>query len=133
MRTVRNTWWWVVPVAALYGLALAVNRSLVEVRGASMEPSLWEGDRLLTVPAPRGSLHPGQVVVVTDPKDPGHEVVKRLGSIGDGRVEVYGDNPRASTDSRSWGPLPLAAVRRIVVARWPDVRTPLRRSMQPGG
>jgi nickel-type superoxide dismutase maturation protease len=112
-------------MAALYGLALAVNRSLVEVRGTSMEPTLWEGDRLLTVPARRAWLEPGQVVVVADPADAGHEVVKRLGSLGDGRAEVFGDNPRASTDSRSWGPIPLVAVRRIVVARWPDVRTSL--------
>jgi nickel-type superoxide dismutase maturation protease len=127
MRTVRNRWRWVASAAALYGLALAINRSLVEVRGISMEPSLWEGDRLLTVPARRAWLEPGQVVVVTDPADPDHEVVKRLGSVGDGRAEVFGDNPRASTDSRSWGPLPLAAIRRIVVARWPDLLTPLRR------
>jgi nickel-type superoxide dismutase maturation protease len=132
MRTVRDGWRWVVPVAALYGLMLAVNRSLVEVRGPSMEPALWEGDRLLTVPARRAWLEPGQVVVVADPTDPGHEVVKRLASLGDGLAEVFGDNPRASTDSRSWGPLPLATIRRIVVARWPDVMTPLRRSMQPG-
>jgi nickel-type superoxide dismutase maturation protease len=113
--------------AALYAAVLAVNRSLVEVRGPSMEPSLREGDRLLTVPARRGWLEPGQVVVVSDPAEASHLVVKRLSAIGAGQVHVHGDNPRASTDSRTWGALPLRAVRRIAVARWPDLRTPLRR------
>jgi nickel-type superoxide dismutase maturation protease len=130
MRTVRSKgrWRWLVGGAfGLYGVVLAVNRSLVEVQGPSMQPALWEGDRLLTVPARRGWLEPGQVVVVADPHEPGHLVVKRLTAIGAGRVEVHGDHPAASTDSRTWGPLPLRAVRRIAVARWPDLRSPLRR------
>jgi nickel-type superoxide dismutase maturation protease len=128
MRAVRSRVWPAVAGAvALYAAALAVNRSLVEVRGPSMEPSLREGDRLLTVPARPGWLEPGQVVVVADPADTSHLVVKRLTAIGAGQVHVHGDNPRASTDSRAWGALPLRAVRRIAVARWPDLRTPLRR------
>jgi nickel-type superoxide dismutase maturation protease len=130
MRTVRSKGRWprlAGGTLALYGAVLAVNRSLVEVQGPSMQPALWEGDRLLTVPARRGWLEPGQVVVVADPHDPDHLVVKRLTAIGAGRVEVHGDHPAASTDSRTWGPLPLAAVRRIAVARWPDLRSPLRR------
>jgi nickel-type superoxide dismutase maturation protease len=117
----------VVVGVAVYAVVLAVNRSLVEVRGPSMEPTLREGDRLLTVPARPGWLDPGQVVVVADPADDSHLVVKRLSAIGAGQVQVHGDDPRASTDSRVWGPLPLRAVRRIAVARWPDLRTPLRR------
>jgi nickel-type superoxide dismutase maturation protease len=112
----------------VYGTVLAVNRSLVEVQGPSMTPSLREGDRLLTVPARRGWLAPGQVVVVADPADASHLVVKRLTSLGAGQVHVHGDAPRASTDSSTWGPLPLRSVRRIAVARWPDLRTPLRRT-----
>jgi nickel-type superoxide dismutase maturation protease len=130
MRTVRNKarWGWLAGGAvALYGAVRAINRSLVEVQGPSMQPALWEGDRLLTVPARRGWLEPGQVVVVADPQDPDHLVVKRLTTIGAGRVEVHGDHAVASTDSRTWGPLPLRAVRRIAVARWPDLRSPLRR------
>lgn len=107
--------------------ALAVNRSLVVVRGPSMEPTLWPGDRLLTVPAHRAWLRPGQVVVVAAPDAPGHLVVKRLHAIGHGAADVRGDAPARSTDSRQWGPLPVAAVRRVAVARWPDLRTPLRR------
>jgi nickel-type superoxide dismutase maturation protease len=119
----------VATVAAGYLTVLAVNRSLVEVRGPSMRPALWEGERLFTVPARRGWLAPGQVVVVEDPTEPGHLVVKRLTAIGSGQVEVRGDDPAASTDSRIWGPLPLRDVRRIAVRRWPDVRTRLRREL----
>lgn len=118
-------------VVALLGVAylgtLAVNRAIVEVRGSSMEPVLWAGDRLLTVPAGRGWLREGQVVVVADPADPTHLVVKRIARAEGGRVEVLGDHAAASTDSRVWGTLPLDAVRRIVVRRWPDVRTRLHR------
>jgi nickel-type superoxide dismutase maturation protease len=111
----------------LYLVTLAVNRSLVEVRGRSMEPALWPGDRLLTVPARPRALRPGRVVVVRDPADPDHLVVKRLADSEAGRVVVLGDHPEASTDSRVWGPLPVAAVRRVAIRRWPDVRTRLRR------
>ncbi|MEX0835458.1 MAG: nickel-type superoxide dismutase maturation protease [Nitriliruptor sp.] len=113
--------------AAVYGVTLAVNRSVVEVRGASMEPTLWRGDRLLTVPARPAWVRPGRVVVVADPDDPDHLVIKRIASSERGRVVVLGDNPGASTDSRSWGPVPIAAVRRIVLRRWPDLRTRLHR------
>jgi nickel-type superoxide dismutase maturation protease len=130
----RTSWRSVATVgAALYGLALAVNRSVVDVEGPSMEPALWAGDRLVTIPARPGWLEPGQVVVVADPADADHLVVKRLAAIETGRVVVLGDNPRASTDSRSWRALPLRAVRRLVLARWPDLRTPLRRSVRPQG
>ncbi|WP_052664992.1 nickel-type superoxide dismutase maturation protease [Nitriliruptor alkaliphilus] len=121
---------WVAVVAAVgmaYLATLTVNRSVVEVRGASMEPTLWPGDRLLTVPARRRWLRTGRVVVVADPADPTHLVVKRIARTERGLVEVLGDQPAASTDSRHWGPLPVTAIRRVVIRRWPDLRTRLSR------
>lgn len=115
-------------VALLYVATLAVNRSLVRVTGPSMEPSLVPGDRLLTVPALRWWLRPGQVVVVRDPARPGHLAVKRLASMGTDGARVLGDAPDRSTDSRAWGPLPYASIRRVAIARWPDLRTPLSRT-----
>jgi nickel-type superoxide dismutase maturation protease len=114
-------------VGVAYVAALTVNRSVVQVRGSSMEPTLWPGDRLLTVPPFRRWLRSGRVVVVVDPGDPAHLVVKRLARAGSGHVEVLGDHAAGSTDSRQWGPLPLAAVRRVVLRRWPDLRTRLHR------
>jgi nickel-type superoxide dismutase maturation protease len=132
----RRTSWWpprrlAASVACAYALVLAVNRSLVTVRGPSMEPALWPGDRLLTVPAFTWLLRPGQVVVVQDPGDPQHRVVKRLVGIGEGGADVRGDAPDRSTDSRTWGPVPVSSVLRIAMARWPDLRTPLRRRGHP--
>jgi nickel-type superoxide dismutase maturation protease len=106
---------------------LAVNRSIVEVAGPSMEPTLWAGDRLLTVPAWPGAIRPGRIVVVRDPTDPDHPVVKRVHAVQGGAIDVRGDDPARSTDSRMWGPLGRDDVRRIVVARWPDLRTRLDR------
>jgi nickel-type superoxide dismutase maturation protease len=128
-RTRATARLWGVGVCAVagYGLVLGVNRSLVEVRGRSMEPTLRPGDRLLTVPARRAWLRRGRVVVVRDPGDPDHLAVKRIADVERGRVAVLGDHPEASTDSRTWGTLPIAAVRRVVVRRWPDLRTRLHR------
>ena len=108
-----------------YLAVVAINRSLVEVRGSSMEPVLWPGDRLLTVPAALSWLRVGQVVVVRDPGDPDHLVVKRLADVDRITVEVRGDDPDRSTDSRQWGRLPRSSVRRVALVRWPDVRSPL--------
>jgi nickel-type superoxide dismutase maturation protease len=115
----------------LFGLsasvALALRRSLVEVRGPSMEPTLWPGDRLVTLPARRRWLHPGQVVVLDDPLDASHQVIKRITAVTGDHVHVRGDDPRRSTDGRRWGPVPAASVRRIAVTRWPAVLSPLTR------
>lgn len=120
-------------VAAAYLAVLVTNRSQVVVRGGSMDPTLWHGDRLLTVPSPPWPLRPGQVVVVGDPADPSHLVVKRLHARRRGGVEVRGDAPERSTDSRQWGVLPTSAVRRVALARWPDLGTPLRRRVTGDG
>ena len=106
-------------------VAVAVNRSLVRVAGASMEPALTDGNVLLTRPATRRCARPGRVVVVADPRTDDHLVVKRVRSVTADGVDVRGDLPERSTDSRAWGPVPTSAIRRVVVARWPDLRTPL--------
>jgi signal peptidase I len=119
--------WWAVIALSVYLAVLAANRSQVVVQGPSMEPALWPGDRLLTLPAIPRALRAGAVVVVADPADPTHLVVKRIRDVGSGTVDVRGDAPDRSTDSRSWGRLPARSVRRVALARWPDLRTPLRR------
>lgn len=101
------------------------RRSLVEVAGPSMEPTLWPGDRLLTIPAHPRWLATGQVVVLRDPEDPDHRVIKRITAVRGDRVEVRGDDPTRSTDGRRWGPVPSHAVHRIAITRWPAVLSPL--------
>ena len=91
---------------------------LVDVRGASMQPALADGDVLLVLRGPwaRLRLRVGVVVVVRPPWRGGADDVKRLharGRLPDGRRswEVRGDASAArSTDSRQHGPVPRSAV-----------------------
>jgi len=80
----------------------------VAVAGHSMEPALREGDWLFVLPArrPRG----GDVVVVRDPRDGERFLVKRVRSVEGASCVIEGDHERHSTDSRDFGPVPLANV-----------------------
>jgi nickel-type superoxide dismutase maturation protease len=101
-------------LTALTAAARSVVRR-VEVVGASMAPALRRGDRLLVVrrrpvllrPSP---LRPGDVVAVPDPRSPGRLLVKRVRWVDNRGVVVRGDNSAASTDSRTFGPVPEASV-----------------------
>jgi signal peptidase I len=125
-------------ICVLMGALLIVARRgflVVTVRGASMEPTYRDGDRLLAVRwrIPRR----GRVVVFRPPVawQVGHRppyFVKRVvaaegdvvpGELGTtvsdrvvprGQLVVYGDSP-VSTDSRTCGYLPVDAVRAVVV------------------
>jgi nickel-type superoxide dismutase maturation protease len=88
----------------------------VEVVGESMLPSFQAGDRLLIGPPVR--VRAGLVVAVADPRAPERLMVKRVHSIGSGRVDVRGDNDDASTDSRQFGSVPAANVVGRVVYRY---------------
>jgi nickel-type superoxide dismutase maturation protease len=109
---------------ALAAAAAALVRPLgrVAVEGGSMRPALEPGDRLLVVR--RRAYRPGTVVAVADPRD-GRLLVKRVASVtADGRLVVVGDDPSASTDSRTFGPVPRSAVRGQAVHRYaPPGRT----------
>lgn len=45
-------------------------------------------------------------------------MVKRVASVDVDGVEVLGDNPVASTDSRTFGRIPLASIGWVVVRRY---------------
>jgi len=117
--------------AALCGAALLVVRSLrrVEVTGGSMAPTFLPGDRLVVLAGPFGRPGwpgVGDVVAVADPRDPTRRLVKRVARLdrAAGTVDVRGDHAAASTDSRTFGPVPLAAVIGRVVYRYaPPGRT----------
>lgn len=76
----------------------------VGVTGDSMRPTLEPGDRVLAVRVRRARA--GDLVVVRDPRRPERLLVKRAAVAGPDGVEVLGDNPPASTDSRVFGPVP---------------------------
>jgi len=109
----------------LVGGAVAVLRwaglDRVEVVGESMAPTLLPGDRLLVARTRR--VRAGDLVVVADPRVGDRDLVKRVvwagaGSGGRPVVWVEGDNPGASTDSRTFGPVPRDRVRQKVVWRY---------------
>ena len=86
------------------------------VSGESMKPAFEPGDRLLVVgPWP---VRAGQVVALTDPRRPGRLMVKRVWRVDGRELEVLGDNPVASTDSRHFGPVPRRSVIGRVVYRY---------------
>lgn len=107
--------------ALVWGIVRLAGVRRVEVAGRSMVPALEPGDRLLAVRAAR--LQPGALVVIADPREAHRDLVKRVvwaGRDGTGRAAVWveGDNPEASTDSRTFGSLPRRAVLGQVVWRY---------------
>jgi nickel-type superoxide dismutase maturation protease len=81
----------------------------VAVSGSSMLPTLAPGDRLVLL---RTTARPrvGQLALAFDPREPTRELLKRVHAVADGMVELRGDNPSASTDSRQFGRVPAADV-----------------------
>jgi nickel-type superoxide dismutase maturation protease len=100
----------------------------VAVEGGSMRPALEPSDWL--VATRRGALELGAVVVVDHPDRPGFELVKRIAAApGDLRPDgggplapatywVIGDHPDASTDSRTFGPVPGSMILGVVRFRY---------------
>lgn len=117
--------------AALAGAVVVASRTLrrVEVAGGSMAPTFRPGDRLVVWSRPLGPPPwpaVGDVVAVTDPRVPNRTLVKRVAAVdrATGTLDVRGDDPDASTDSRDFGPVPLAAVVGRAVYRYgPNGRT----------
>jgi len=108
-------------MAAVAGCALAGALRLAGVRrvvveGHSMAPTLLPGDRLLVVPARRLSV--GDLVAVHDPRDTRRLLIKRVAALHGATLEVRGDNPDASTDSRAFGNLSALLVVGRAVRRY---------------
>ena len=124
---------------ALAGAAAALAVRRVVVAGASMAPALVAGDRLVILRLPVRWLRPGDLVALFDPRGPAADaalLVKRVVSAGPAGVAVAGDNPDASTDSRTFGPVPPTKVLGRALYRYgPPGRTGrLRRAPPvPGG
>ena len=115
-------------VAVLAAIGVLLSRSVhrIEVVGTSMEPTFLPGDRLVLVGRPWRPLawpRPGQVVAVRDPRLPDRILVKRVGAVerGAGTLEVLGDAPGASTDSRAFGPVPRSSLVGRAVYRYAPV------------
>ena len=121
---------------ATAAVGIGLRRSLMRVRGLSMRPTLREGDLVLTVPLPPvsgdGPLHgaawetrrrlvrPGVMVVLSEPGAREHLIIKRVTAITPDGVEVVGDDPGWSIDSRTFGSVPHRDARRIVLGKVPQ-------------
>ncbi len=69
-----------------------------------MQPGLRAGDEVLLNPAAYKHRPPqvGEIVLVPHPGS-GEPIIKRIARIEPGGLFLTGDNPAASTDSRTWG------------------------------
>jgi Peptidase S24-like len=106
----------------------ALALGLAVVSGRSMEPTLYDGDRLLVRYGARA--RPGRLAVVRLPERP--VAVKRLVSRVDGGWWVQRDNQMMGVDSAQVGAIPDADVLACVLLRvWPIARL-RRRGAQPG-
>jgi nickel-type superoxide dismutase maturation protease len=74
-----------------------------------MEPALRAGDWIVVWELSRPP-RVGEIVLVRDPRKPENLMLKRVADVADGACTVLGDRPEDSTDSRTFGPVPLANV-----------------------
>ena len=81
-----------------------------------MAPGLLAGDWVVIRRTRR--VRPGQVVALCDPRDPQRVLVKRIQRATGSGWYVLGDNPRRSTDSREFGPVPSSCVLGRVLFRY---------------
>ena len=101
---------------------LVGRRQSYRIRGGSMRPTLEHGDRVLIDPDAYRDKPPsvGELVLARHPYRRDVEMVKRVGDLEEGdRLVLQGDNPKESTDSRVFGPLPRRLLRGRVVLRIP--------------
>lgn len=80
-----------------------------------MEPTLTPGDRVLVL---RLRPRPGDVIALLDPRGATRTILKRVAAIDGDELTVLGDNAAASTDSRTFGPVPRSSVLGRVVYRY---------------
>ncbi len=81
-----------------------------------MSPTLEPGDRLMIWVTP--AVRPGDLVAVLDPRGGGRRLVKRVADATGDLVVLRGDNPRVSTDSRTFGPVPRSSIQGRVLYRY---------------
>jgi nickel-type superoxide dismutase maturation protease len=107
-------------LAAFFALlARIISRYFrIEVKGSSMEPCLFDGDRLIAKRIGSNQrLNPGEIAVLTDPRDC-RPLIKRVLEVNGRGVFVVGDNESRSTDSRTFGPVARSAILGKVVYRY---------------
>jgi nickel-type superoxide dismutase maturation protease len=85
-----------------------------------MEPALWAGDWIVVSDLSRPP-RVGEIVLVRDPRNRENLMLKRVAAVADGACTVLGDRSEESTDSRTFGPVPLANVLGRAVFRYAPI------------
>lgn len=106
--------WGVSVFVGLLGLLLTRIR-IVRVAGDSMLPTFGDGALLVTVTACDRAIRERMIVTVNDPREPARVIVKRVAFRLDDLVDLRGDNPPASTDSRAFGLLRVSAITGVML------------------
>ena len=86
-----------------------------------MEPELRAGDWIV-VSSLRRPPRVGEIVLVRDPRDPTNLMLKRVAAVAEEVCTVLGDRADQSTDSRTFGPVPLANVLGRALFRYGPIR-----------
>lgn len=107
---------WRVAVSLTVALAIIHQVRIVRVAGDSMLPAFNDGALLITVRVKQRMVRDGTVVTCADPRAPTRTVVKRVQQRLDDLLDLRGDNPAHSTDSRSFGLVRMDALTGVVVA-----------------
>ena len=85
-----------------------------------MEPTLRHGQEVLVrMPGPKTEPQVGQLVVVRHPMKRDLTMVKRIHAVDENRLDVRGDNPSVSTDSREFGLVSTDLIRGYVQCTFP--------------
>ena len=92
-----------------------------------MQPTLRSGSLVIARRLKVGTrLRPGDVVVVRHPERADLEIIKRVHSIdAAGTIFLIGDNPAASSDSRTFGAVTREQI--VALVRWRYWPVPPRR------
>ncbi len=81
-----------------------------------MLPALKDGD--VVIISPKARIVTGDIVLAKHPYKQGVKMIKRVTAIDEnGRYSLEGDNPDESTDSRTFGTLPLEYIHGKAVCR----------------
>ncbi|KAJ2699851.1 hypothetical protein FB645_005178 [Coemansia sp. IMI 203386] len=139
----KTSAFYVIPAACTLHTVFSYVGEITPSVGASMLPTLnMEGDALAVWRFGnwRKNIQPGDLVIFISPNDPHRRAVKRVLGLGgdticidptkkekleylqipNGYLWLQGDNHSNSTDSRTYGPIPMSLVSGKVVARaWP--------------
>lgn len=85
------------------------RRRGIIVEGNSMSPTLENGDTVFIKSA--NKIEKSDIVLANHPYKKGVKILKRVAEItDDGKLNLIGDNPSESSDSRSFGKISLGDV-----------------------